>query len=257
MPARQLWLFAPLKPLVERLGEDFFRTLPTGPGVYLMCGPTEGILYVGKAKNLRKRLSSYRVANPERMPRRLLRLLRAVTRIELQECADEQAALAREAELLRTLKPRFNRAGTWPGAPRYLAWRTNGTTIELTVKQDHDEDWKCWGPIGRGAYVLRAMLARLLWVNVQWKPGLAGLPAGWIHGRLDTVTAIECGSRIEKLNTLLTGAMSGAPESFCEWVLARLPCDLTIFEQTAIAADLESFTEWFQREDQGPSPGSG
>jgi hypothetical protein len=62
MAAGQLWLFDPPKPLVERLGEDFFRALPSAPGVYLMCGASEGMLYVGKARNLRKRLSSYRVA---------------------------------------------------------------------------------------------------------------------------------------------------------------------------------------------------
>ena len=74
MAAGQLWLFDPPKPLVERLGEDFFRALPSGPGVYPMCDASEGVLYVGKARNLNKRLSSYRVANPERLPRRTARL---------------------------------------------------------------------------------------------------------------------------------------------------------------------------------------
>jgi excinuclease UvrABC nuclease subunit len=116
MAAGQLWLFPPPKPLVERLGEDFFRALPSGPGVYLMCGATEGVLYVGKARNLRKRLASYRVANPERLPRRIIRLLHRVTRIEFDQCRTEAAAQDREEALICVLAPKFNRAGkVWEG----------------------------------------------------------------------------------------------------------------------------------------------
>ena len=129
----QLLLFPDPRPLVERLGAEFFRELPESPGVYLMRDAVETVLYVGKANNLRQRLTHYRVANPERMPRRHLRLLRQVTRIELQECADEDAALKRESELLLELKPRFNRAGTWPGSPWFLAWRHDDYRIELRV----------------------------------------------------------------------------------------------------------------------------
>ena len=117
MAAGQLWLFPPPKPLVERLGEEFFRALPSAPGVYLMCGEGEGVLYVGKARNLRKRLSSYRVANPERFPRRMIRLLHRVTRIEWDECHTEEAARDREEALICVLMPKFNRAGkAWPSS---------------------------------------------------------------------------------------------------------------------------------------------
>jgi len=107
----QLWLFPPAKPLIVRLGKEFFQQLPTCPAVYLMCGPGEGVLYVGKAKNLRKRLASYRVANPERMSRRVIRLLSQVTRIHWDECRNEQVAVYREEMLIVALNPRFNRAG--------------------------------------------------------------------------------------------------------------------------------------------------
>jgi hypothetical protein len=111
MGAGQLWLFDPPKPLVERFGEEFFQQLPTSPGVYLMCGQSEGVLYVGKARNLRKRLGSYRVANPERMPRRIVRLLHQVRRIEWDECPTEQAASEREEQLICVLAPKFNAVG--------------------------------------------------------------------------------------------------------------------------------------------------
>ena len=111
MSVGQLWLFDPPKPLVERFGEDFFAALPTGPGVYFFCGIGEGVLYVGKARNLRKRLGSYRVANPERLPRRIIRLLHQVRRIEWDECPSEEAASHREELLICVLAPKFNAAG--------------------------------------------------------------------------------------------------------------------------------------------------
>lgn len=123
MAAGQQWLFAPARPLVERLGRGFFRKVPARPGVYSMRDARGEVVYVGKAKNLRQRLRSYRVANPERVSRRHLRLMREVVRIDFDLCPTESAALAREAKLLRRLKPRFNRAGVWPGKVRFLAWR--------------------------------------------------------------------------------------------------------------------------------------
>jgi hypothetical protein len=143
MAAGQLWLFPPSKPLVEKLGADFFQALPERPGVFLMCGRQEGVLYVGKAKNLRKRLASYRVANPERMSRKVIRLLNQVTRIEWDECRDEQMAEAREELLICVLMPKFNRAGkVWPrppGAPislaeRRVAIRISGPESALPAK---------------------------------------------------------------------------------------------------------------------------
>jgi excinuclease UvrABC nuclease subunit len=107
-----------------------------------MCGPQEGVLYVGKARNLRRRLSAYRVANPERLPRRIIRLLHQVTRIEFDECPDERTARHREELLIAVLSPKFNRAGkVWPLDP---AWAALGgevpapppaTEVEAPVKR--------------------------------------------------------------------------------------------------------------------------
>ena len=120
MSTGQLWLFPPPKPLVERFGDDFFHRIPTGPGVYYFCGHADGVLYVGKAKSLRKRLRSYRVANAERLPRRTIRLLFLVERIEWDVCSDEESAIRREKMLLRVLQPKFNRANRYPPTRAYL-----------------------------------------------------------------------------------------------------------------------------------------
>jgi len=137
MAAGQLWLFPPPKPLAERLGDDFFHALPSGPGVYLMCGDSGGVLYVGKARNLRKRLASYRVANPERLPRRIIRLLHRVLRIEWDECRTEEAARNREELLICVLNPRFNGVGkVWPRK------RVTGDKWRVTRNERQHGRWK-------------------------------------------------------------------------------------------------------------------
>src|SRR5215472_810958 len=104
----QALLFPDPKPLDQRLGRKFFRRAPRRPGVYLMKDANDKVIYVGKAKDLKQRLGNYRLANPDRMPRRHLRMVREVARIDFQFCTSEAAALKRESTLLRTLRPKFN-----------------------------------------------------------------------------------------------------------------------------------------------------
>ncbi len=130
----QYLLFPPARPLAERFGAEFFRAVPEAPGVYLMSTARDGVLYVGKAKNLRRRLGSYRSGTGERLPPRLVRLLLRVERIDWDLCADEAAALAREQELIRTLQPRFNRQGVRPPKPWFLSWRRDPIDHTLHVE---------------------------------------------------------------------------------------------------------------------------
>ena len=239
MALKQGLLFPDPHPLVERLGRDFFRQLPERPGVYLMRDAHDAVLYVGKAKNLRKRLCSYRVANPDRMPRRHLRLLRAVERIELQVCPDESSALARESELLRTLKPKFNRAGTWPFKPRFLVWRCAGSKFELAVTQTPAPDWRQLGPLGSGAVFLRVVLVRLLWFAAHPERGIAGMPAGWAQGRMENPAIIQRGAGEEDAHVFVEGLFAGQVDAFSQWVRARMKDGLHPFEKAAVDADLE------------------
>ena len=211
--------------------------------MYLMRDTNDVILYVGKAKNLRQRLNSYRVANPDRMPRRHLRLLHTVARIELQECPDESNALARESELLRAVRPRFNRAGTWPAPPRFFAWRCVEQQLQLAVAETPDANWRLHGPLGGTAFVLRTVLARLLWLAVHPCLGPSGLPVGWFHGKLDPEIAIHCGPMIEPVSFNLERLLSGQTAEFCEWIRTQLPADLHPFDKAAVEGDLEMITD--------------
>jgi predicted GIY-YIG superfamily endonuclease len=241
--SRCLRLFPDPQPLVERLGRDFFRQLPESPGVYLMHDAADVVLYVGKAKNLRKRLNSYRVANSDRMARRHLRLLRAVARIQLQACTDERAALMKEAELLRSLRPKFNRAGTWPAPPRFFAWRCCDDQIRITVADAPPADWLACGPLGRRAPILRGAAARLLWVATFPGLGFTGLPIGWFHGVFAPEIIVPCGPLIGPAALKLEGLLNGQSAEFCDWVRAQMPGTLNRFDQTALDAEFENLME--------------
>jgi predicted GIY-YIG superfamily endonuclease len=242
----QTLLFPDPRPLVERLGPDFFRQAPECPGVYLMRDAADTVLYIGKAKNLRKRLANYRVANPDRLRRRHLRLLRAVARIELQECASEASAIAREAALLRSLRPRFNRVGTWPGPLRFLVWRLGQAGLELAVTDTAETEWHNQGPLGAGALSLHAVLVRLLWCCLHPARGLAGMPQGWFsarHGRLVTIPRPPTAA-IDEAEARLADFFAGQVESFIEWIGQQTSMQNHPFEAAIRQADLEALSDF-------------
>lgn len=227
------------RPLEQRLGRTFFRKAPRRPGVYLMRDAADNVLYVGKAKDLRQRLNNYRVANPDRMPRRHLRMVRAVKRIEFQFCPTETLALAHEARLLRSLKPKFNRAGVWPGRTRFIVWRIRETRLELSVAEAPEPDWQRFGPLGSGAVHLQRALARLLWLALNPARELADLPTGWAHGRFMETTTLRCGGLMDEVRAALETLFWGNPDEFMTWLGSKFTERVSVFERNAIQADLE------------------
>lgn len=238
VPASQTLLIPDPRPLVERLGSDFFRQLPERPGVYLMRDAVEVVLYVGKAKSLRHRLNSYRVANPDRMGRRHLRLLRHVVRIELLECADEAAALAKEAALLQTLKPKFNRAGVWCGPPHFLIWRAEDQNMELAIAKSPASGWQEFGPCGSSVIYLRAALVRLLWLAINPVLGAASMPAGWWHGQLATIATL--GGITREVELELAKLFAGDTDGFVGWIGERTHSLAYAYDRETRDADLET-----------------
>src|SRR5882724_6961016 len=87
--------------------ENAVRLAPTSPGVYRMLNAASDVLYVGKAKNVKKRLSSYARASAP-LPARILRMIAATTQVEIVSTMTETEALLLEANLIKQLRPRFN-----------------------------------------------------------------------------------------------------------------------------------------------------
>jgi excinuclease ABC subunit C len=85
---------------------EALRTLSGAPGVYRMLDAQGAALYVGKAKNLRRRVASYLQA--ARLPTRLKRMVAATRQVEVVTTRTEAEAVLLESNLIKRLKPRYN-----------------------------------------------------------------------------------------------------------------------------------------------------
>ncbi|MDQ2585778.1 DEDD exonuclease domain-containing protein [Saccharothrix yanglingensis] len=100
----------------QRRKRTLAADLPSTPGVYLFRGPSEEVLYVGTASDLRRRVRQYFTASEGR--KRLREMVALATRVDVVECSHPLEAQVRELRLITAHKPAYNRrsknqAGAW------------------------------------------------------------------------------------------------------------------------------------------------
>lgn len=105
--------------------ERHLKTLPAKPGVYRMVGDGGKVLYVGKAKNLKKRVASY--TKPDRQSIRIQRMVAQTQAMEFVTTHTEAEALLLEANLIKKLAPRYN-----------ILLRDDKSFPEILVTSTHD-----------------------------------------------------------------------------------------------------------------------
>lgn len=86
--------------------QAFVKRLPNGPGVYRMFNAKGDVLYVGKARSLKKRVANY--AQGRVHSNRIARMVRETAHMEFVTTRTETEALLLEANLIKRLRPRFN-----------------------------------------------------------------------------------------------------------------------------------------------------
>jgi excinuclease ABC subunit C len=84
------------------------RRLPDAPGVYLFRDPSGRVLYVGKAKSIRKRVASHFSSRADRTSPGHAEMLAAVERVEYVAVSSEAEALLAEQSFIKEYRPRFN-----------------------------------------------------------------------------------------------------------------------------------------------------
>jgi excinuclease ABC subunit C len=87
--------------------KDIVRNIPHKPGVYRYYGEDDQLLYIGKAKDLKNRVSSYfQEGRPKNQ--RLTLMISQITRIEYTVVESEKESLILEANLIHELQPKYN-----------------------------------------------------------------------------------------------------------------------------------------------------
>lgn len=92
--------------VTEHFERSFLKGLPTCPGVYQMFDISGHVLYVGKAANLKKRVSSY-FSQKDHAPK-TESMVRQIANIEVTITATETEALLLESNLIKALRPKYN-----------------------------------------------------------------------------------------------------------------------------------------------------
>jgi len=104
--------------------KDEARRLPDAPGVYRMYGEGGEVLYVGKARSLKKRVLQY--AQGRAHSQRLQHMVTLTRAMEFVTTKTETEALLLESNLIKRLKPRFN-----------VVLRDDKSFAELMIRRDH------------------------------------------------------------------------------------------------------------------------
>lgn len=142
------------------------RDVPHVPGVYIMRDRLNSVIYVGKARDLRKRLANYFTpARSQLADRKTRALIASIWDFDLHEVRNETEALVLEGKLIKEFRPRYN--VTFRDDKRYFLVRVHfGDAIPRlsTTRLKKDDGARYFGPFPHGM----ALRTTLNWLNKKF-----------------------------------------------------------------------------------------
>lgn len=128
------------------LDAEMLKEIPHAPGVYIMRDAEDRVIYVGKAKDLRKRVASY-YSQPLGYTRKMDGLLETLERIDIEVVGTELEALLLESQLIRRYRPRFNTVQRNAEQYAYIKVDTANRWPTVTMTKDRQaDDARYYGP---------------------------------------------------------------------------------------------------------------
>jgi excinuclease ABC subunit C len=225
--------------------QEHLRTLPGTPGVYRMLSGDGSVLYVGKAKNLKRRVTNYTQVN--RLPVRLQRMVSETETMEFVTCHTEVEALLLESNLIKRLAPRYN-----------VLLRDDKTFPHIMITRDHafpqltkhrgarGDDADYFGPFASAGAVNRTITALQRAFELRncsnavfttrTRPCLQHQIKRCTAPCVGKVSEAEYAAQVEQTRTFLAGKSRDVQETFKERMLAA-----------SEAMDFEEAARWRDR----------
>ena len=122
----------------RKFGAEFVESLPGSPGVYLIYDQENELIYVGKAKNLKRRLSQYRNTIRRKKHRRMRGIVKDAARIEIQRAETDFEACITEMTLIQKHRPRWNIVGAYSFLYPLIGVRSANGNIDFCLTTTPD-----------------------------------------------------------------------------------------------------------------------
>jgi excinuclease ABC subunit C len=136
---------------------EFAKPLPNAPGVYRMMNAAGDVLYVGKARSLKKRVTTY--TQPAKLPIRIQRMVYETRSMEFVRTRSEVEALLLESNLIKRLKPRYNVSLRDDKSFPYIELTSNHEFPRLTKHRGSRSNGTYYGPFASAGAVDRTIVA--------------------------------------------------------------------------------------------------
>ncbi|MCC5912986.1 MAG: GIY-YIG nuclease family protein [Balneolaceae bacterium] len=223
-------LFPEAQPLLEqRIGAERFSKVPTEPGIYRFYDAEGDIIYVGKAKNLRTRLMTYKRAKAGNVSRKTSRLVSRIRSFDLEITPDERSALLLENWLIRTHRPIFNHANKQTEAYYFIGIGIEETMLHFRLRMKPDDgaesDQTVWYGCFKGHNPVRTAsgaLLRLIWMALNNYNTSCMLPLQLTRRLTPVSFSVDLGDQKETVEPLLREFMLGNSCELIDWMVVSI-----------------------------------